>query len=83
MRSGESTRTPRMWSGFKSEPYAWIMSLLLVLSSALRGFSPGIPHFPSPQKPTVPVEFQFDQKCETKNHFVDVLPLNCHNYFYD
>ena len=32
------------------------LSLLLVLSLAPRGFSPGTPVFPSPQKPT----FQFD-----------------------
>ena len=30
------------------------LSLLLVLSLAPRGFSPGTPVFPSPQKPTVP-----------------------------
>ena len=30
------------------------LSLLLVLSLALRGFSPGTPFFPSPQKPTFP-----------------------------
>ena len=30
------------------------LSLLLVLYSALRGFSPGTPVFPSPQKPTFP-----------------------------
>ena len=30
------------------------LSLLLVLSFALRGFSPGTPVFPSPQKPTLP-----------------------------
>ena len=29
------------------------LSLLLVLVSALRGFSPGTPVFPSPQKPTL------------------------------
>ena len=28
------------------------LSLLLVLCSALRGFSPGTPVFPSPEKPT-------------------------------
>ena len=31
------------------------LSLLLVLSFASRGFSPGIPVFPSPQKPTFPI----------------------------
>ena len=30
------------------------LSLLLVLYSAPRGFSPGTPVFPSPQKPTFP-----------------------------
>ena len=30
------------------------LSLLLVLSLALRGFSPGTPVFPFPQKPTLP-----------------------------
>ena len=30
------------------------LSLLLVLSLAPRGFSPGSPVFPSPQKPTFP-----------------------------
>ena len=30
------------------------LSLLLVLSLAPRGFSPGTPVFPSPQKPTLP-----------------------------
>ena len=30
------------------------LSLLLVGSFALRGFSPGTPVFPSPQKPTFP-----------------------------
>ena len=30
------------------------LSLLLDLSLALRGFSPGTPVFPSPQKPTFP-----------------------------
>ena len=31
------------------------LSLLLVLYSAPRGFSPGAPVFPSPQKPTFPI----------------------------
>ena len=36
------------------------LSLLLVLYSSPRGFSPGTPVFPSPQKPTFPNLFQFD-----------------------
>ena len=48
------------------------LSLLLVLSLAPRGFSPGTPFFPSPQKPT------FQNSNSTINqvdeeHFVDVL----------
>ena len=34
--------------------HMWL-SLLLVLYSAPRGFSPGTPVFPSPQKPTFPI----------------------------
>ena len=44
------------------------LSLLLVLSFALRGFSPGTPVFPSPQKPT------FSNSFSTRNH-VDEEPL--------
>lgn len=37
------------------------LTLLLVLSLALRGFSPGTPAFPSPEKPPLPnSEFQFN-----------------------
>ena len=55
-RSGESTRLPPMWpAGFKSRRRRrmWL-SLLLVLSLAPRGFSPGTPVFSSAQKPTLP-----------------------------
>ena len=48
-RSGENARLPPMCPGFDVRRY---MSLLLVLYSAPRGFSPGIPIFLSPQKPT-------------------------------
>ena len=44
------------------------LSLLLVLSLAQRGFSPGTPVFPSPQKPTFP------NSNSTRNH-VDEEPL--------
>ena len=48
-RSGESTRLPPVCLGFDS----WTRRhMLLVLCSALRGFSPGTPVFPSLQKPT-------------------------------
>ena len=54
--SGESTCLPPMWPGFKSQHQYHIcgLSLLLVLSLAPRGFSPGTPVFPSPQKTTFP-----------------------------
>ena len=45
------------------------LSLLLVLSLAPRGFSPGTPVFPSPQKPTLP------NSNSTRNQ-VDEEPLN-------
>ena len=48
------------------------LSLLLVLSFALRGFSPGTPVFPCPQKRT------FLNSSST--HFVDVLSTN-HSLF--
>ena len=46
-----------LWPGFKSRRrrrHMWVLSLLLVLSLSPRGFSPGAPVFPSPQKPTFP-----------------------------
>ena len=44
------------------------LSLLLVLSLAPRGFSPGTPVFPSPQKPTFP-------NSNSTRHQVDEEPL--------
>ena len=44
------------------------LSLLLVLSFAPRGFSPGTPVFPSPQKPTFP-------KINSTGNEVDEEPL--------
>ena len=50
--SGESTHAPPMWSGVNA---ICGLSLLLVLSFALKGFLLGTPVFPSPQnKPTFP-----------------------------
>ena len=48
------------------------LSLLLVLSFAPRGFSPGTPVFPSPQKPTFQISIRSGIR-QTKSHFVDVL----------
>ena len=57
-RRGESARLPLLWLGFKSrrQHHMWEcgLSLLLVFSFAPRGFSLGIPVFPSPQKSTFP-----------------------------
>ena len=51
------------------------LSLLLVLSFAPRGYSPGTPVFPSPQKPTFP-NSNSTRIRQTKNHFVDLLLPN-------
>ena len=56
------------------------LSLLLVLSFLPRGFSPGTPVFPSSQKPTFPNSNTTRSK-ETKNHSVDVLPLQILIYY--
>ena len=69
--SGESTRLPTMWPGFKSrrQRHMWVLSLLLVLSLAPRDFSPGTPAFPCPsQKPT------FSNSNSTRNR-IDKEPL--------
>ena len=51
--SGETAHLPSMCPGFNSWTGRHICGLsLLVLYSALRGFSPGTLVFPSPQKPT-------------------------------
>ena len=52
------------------------LSLLLVLSLAPRGFSPGTPVFPSPQKPTFPNSSSTRNKLDEEADFVDVPPLN-------
>ena len=51
--SGESTRLPPMWPGFdfRSRRHMWVEFAVGSLF-APRGFSPGTPVFPSPQKPT-------------------------------
>ena len=43
------------------------LSLLLVLFSVPRGFSPGPPVFPSPQKPTFPNSNSI-WNCQARNH---------------
>ena len=45
------------------------LSLLLVLYSAPRGFSPGTPVFPSPQKPTFPNSNSIRMQDLPENHF--------------
>ena len=53
--SGESTRLPPMWPGFKSRRrrHMWVEFVVGSLLCSER-FSPGTPVFPSPQKPTFP-----------------------------
>ena len=80
---GEIARLPPIWPGFKSRRrrHLWVeFNLLLGLSLAPRGFSPGIPVFPSPRKPTLPNSNSTRNQEDEKNHFVDVLPLN--HYFF-
>ena len=51
------------------------LSLLLVLSFAPRGFSPGTSVFPSPQKPAFPNSNSTRNQVD-EEQFVDVLPPN-------
>ena len=57
-RSGESACLPPMWPGFNSRRrrhtlyVGWVCCWFSPF--APRGFSPGTPVFPSPQKPTLP-----------------------------
>ena len=57
------------------------LSLLLVLSFAPRGFSPGTPVFPSPQKPTFPNSNSTRNQVD-EEHFVDVLLLSHYLFIY-
>ena len=53
----ESTRLSPMWPGFNSRRrrHMWVESVVSSLPCfAPRGFSPGTPVFPSPQKPAFP-----------------------------
>ena len=58
------------------------LSLLLVLSLAPRGFSPGTTVFPSPQKPT------FANSSPTRNLWDEepvggcAIPLNCYLFYF-
>ena len=58
-RSGDSARLPPTWPGFKSRCG---LSLLLVLSLALRGFSLGTPVLHALSSKTNICKFQFDQE---------------------
>ena len=76
--SGESTRLPPMWPGFKPGVEATCgLNLLLVLSLALWGFSPGTLVFPSHQKPTtLPNSNSIWNPWTRLNEFI-----RTHNYF--
>ena len=66
VRCGESTRPPPMWPEFNSQTrhHMWVEFAASLLCSALRGFSPGTPLFPSPQKPTfVLISVNFNLQC--------------------
>ena len=49
---------------------------------AWRGFSPGTPVFLSPALKTNVSKLQSDQEWQTRNHYVDVLPLNLYLFKY-
>ena len=54
-----------------STPYVgWVCCLLLVLSFATRGFSPGTPFFPCPQKPTCPNSNSISNARTRSNEFI-------------
>jgi len=57
------------------------LSLLLFLALAPRGFSLGIPVFPSPQKPTF-LNCNSIWTQWTKNHPMDVPLLNSHSFIF-
>ena len=67
------------------------LSLLLVLSLAPRGFSPGTPVFPSSEKPTFPnsnsTRNQVDEKplcgCTTCNRYLFIYFIYLFNFSYD
>ena len=58
------------------------LSLLLVLSLALRGFSPGTLVFPSPHKLTFSNSNLTRNRRRRTTFFVDALPLNHHLYYH-
>ena len=58
-----------------------VLSLLQILSFALRGFSPGTLVFSSPQKLTFPNSNSTRNQVD-EEHFVDVLPLNRYLFIY-
>ena len=52
---GKRTRLPPLWRAAQIPALNSSVSLLLVLSFAPRGFSPGIPVFPAPKKFQIPI----------------------------
>ena len=57
------------------------LGLLLVHSLAPRGFSPGTPVLPSPQKPAFPNSNSTRNQVDEEPH-VDVLPANRYLFIY-
>ena len=79
-RSGERARLPPMCPGFDSRTRRHIcgLSLLLVFCSALRGFSPGTPVFPSPQNQ----HFQIQIRSWKARAFLVLRGLTCNQAFF-
>ena len=70
-RSDESTRLHQCGPGSNPGVDAICgLSLLLVLSFATRGFSPGTPFFPCPQKPTCPNSNSISNARTRSNEFI-------------
>ena len=77
-QSGESARLPPMCPGFDSRTRRYTsLSLLLVLNSAPRGFSPGASVSLSSQKPTF-AKFLFDLFSSAKSNLFDLSYLFHH-----
>ena len=78
MRSGESTRPPPMWPGFKFRRrcYMWVEFVVYYLPCPERFFS-GYSGFPLSSKTNIS-KFQFDQESGRRRTtlFRDVLPPN-------
>ena len=82
-RSGECTRLPPVCPKFDSQTrhHMWV-SLVLVLYSDPRGFSPGILVFPSPQNPTFYYIYYIFNNYSPKWRWIVVDMNNCFSIYH-